>query len=544
MVEVAGYGEVQPMGAGAASDLYRAKLDASDRWVAIKIFRFALADDAAQRRFLRDGELAKSLSTHPHVATVYDAGVTGDRRPYLTMELVDSGSVADRLTLTSHGLFTPAEIVRIGAAVAAGLEAAHDAGAVHRFLQPTGILLTSEGRPLVTELGVTLFAERWEAAGYLEDAVPYHASPEALEREVPGPASDVYSLASTLYAMLAGSPPHRAGNVDSVSTLLLHVLQHEPPSLVSRGVPASLDAVLRAGLAAELGQRTPTATAFREQLEQIRDELGEGPPEEPEDREPREPPDPALPPLPVSTAPASTAPSVEEWDGDADRDPAVPAVSRSVALERMAQAMDDTDDSRRWRRRAWIVAGAGLTILLALAAEGLRSSDSGSESAEQQTVEDPAQTNAGQSTPEEQNPSAGTGTISEPPTNDVNAPDQLLVPTGLDVHASEAGVQLDWDETDTDSFAVLVLSETAPPRIETTMDGPSLFIPVLDLRTDDGYCFAVARLDMVANATDEGAPGDVGGSDGEEDGLASEIGPAFSPVVCIRGAAEDTIRTE
>jgi serine/threonine protein kinase len=554
-VEIAGYEELLPLRTGASSDLYRAQLPASGRWVAIKIFRFAVVDDAAGRRFLRECELAKAVSSHLHVATLYDAGLTRDRQPYLTMELADGGSVADRLSLKSHGLFTPAEVAQIGAAVASALDAGHAAGAVHRSLQPTGILFADDGRPLVTELGVTLFAERWEAAGYLEDVVPYHASPEVLEREQPGPASDVYSLASTLYTMLAGTPPHQTEGVDSASSLLLRVLQQEPPSLVARGVPPALDTVLQEGLAAEPGRRTPTAMAFRQQLDEVLASLGN-----PDQRaDPNEPdgPGPAGSALPVARGLSDhrqdyvdAGPLVDDqaMAPSARTARMVPAISSTGALEPVTKADADTDtphNSRRWRRRALIVAGAGATVLLALAAEGLRPDDADPEptadGGARPPREAPPVAEADQSPADENGPAAGP----EAATDDGGAdpPGELPVPTGLRASGSvEGGVQLDWDSSDTDSFAVLILSEVSPPRVETT-DGPSLFIPAIDLSTDDGYCFTVARLDMVAGAPDgEASNGEAEG--GGQGGVTDQIGPAFSSVVCIRGAAEDNIRTE
>lgn len=526
-MDIAGYGELLPFRAGAASDLYRAQSQASARWVAVKVFRFSLTD-AAENRFLRDCDLAQSVSTHPHVATLYEAGLTGNRQPYLTMELADGGSVADGLALASHGLFTPAEVARIGVAVAGALDATHAAGAVHRFLQPTSILLGSDGEPLVTELGVGLVAERWEAAGYSGNAVPYHASPEVLEGEAPGPASDVYSLASTLYTMLAGAPPHAANGVVSASTLLQRVRQQEPPSLTRMSVPPALEAVLHIGLAAEPRMRPPTAAAFREELQGVLDTLGDSAPAPTREVLP-------VPPLP---------PSPTGHDAEAL------GISSSVALEPVTQP--EADDapgagSDRWRRGALIVAGVGVTVALALVAfAGLGSNDGGPSDEPPEAAADRDDLPSGRESPPP-TPVEDAGTAEEDaegPNGGVEAPDDVVAPTGLVAHTSDAGAQLEWDETSTESFVVLVLSETQPPRVETTTDGPSLLIPAVDWSRDDGYCFAVARLDMVAD-TDDGAPFEDGvGADPDQGDLASEIGPAFSSVVCIRGAAEDTVRTD
>jgi hypothetical protein len=95
-------------------------------------------------------------------------------------------------------------------------------------------------------------------------------------------------------------------------------------------------------------------------------------------------------------------------------------------------------------------------------------------------------------------------------------------PTGLTAVESAAGVQLDWDGDDSASYAILMLSETAAPKVVPAEAGASLLIPATSLRADDAYCFAVAYLDALETV------------DHSED--------AFSPPTCIRGASEDTVR--
>jgi hypothetical protein len=100
----------------------------------------------------------------------------------------------------------------------------------------------------------------------------------------------------------------------------------------------------------------------------------------------------------------------------------------------------------------------------------------------------------------------------------------LVVPTGLTAVESAAGVQLDWEGPESDSYAVLMLSEIAAPRVLPVDAGTSMLVPTTSLVPDDAYCFAVAYV-----AGLEAAPS-------SED--------AFSPPVCIRGASEDTVRPD
>jgi hypothetical protein len=99
----------------------------------------------------------------------------------------------------------------------------------------------------------------------------------------------------------------------------------------------------------------------------------------------------------------------------------------------------------------------------------------------------------------------------------------VAVPSGLTAVESPAGVQLDWDGDDAEVYAVLMMSEIVEPQVLPAETGSSLLVPATRLSPDDAYCFAVAYL-----------AGLEGASPRTED--------AFGPPVCIRGAAEDTVR--
>jgi hypothetical protein len=99
----------------------------------------------------------------------------------------------------------------------------------------------------------------------------------------------------------------------------------------------------------------------------------------------------------------------------------------------------------------------------------------------------------------------------------------LAVPAGLTAVESPAGVQLDWDGADDDTYAVLMMSEIADPQVLPVDSGTSMLVPSTSLDADDGYCFAVAYLSSLEAAS----------PNTEE---------AFGPPVCIRGASEDTVR--
>jgi hypothetical protein len=271
--QLPGYRDLAPLGRGGYSEVYRAYQDQFDRWVAVKVLTFALQDDRSQRRFLRECRVAGRLSAHPNIVTVYDAGLSPDGRPYISMELFDHGSIADRLR--RGGPFDIADVLRIAVGLAGALETAHRAGVVHRDVKPANVLLAAYGQPALTDFGLSILAERQEVSIGVDALTPYHAPPEVLERTSVTATSDVYSLASTTYAMLAGRAPHQRGDDnDSMASLLLRILQVDVPPVPRPDVPDSLDTTLRRALARDAHTRTRTALDFAMGVQQVQAEMG------------------------------------------------------------------------------------------------------------------------------------------------------------------------------------------------------------------------------------------------------------------------------
>jgi hypothetical protein len=271
--QLPGYRDLAPLGRGGYSEVYRAYQDQFDRWVAVKVLTFALQDDRSQRRFLRECRVAGRLSAHPNIVTVYDAGLSPDGRPYISMELFDHGSIADRLR--RGGPFDIADVLRIAVGLAGALETAHRAGVVHRDVKPANVLLAAYGQPALTDFGLSILAERQEVSIGVDALTPYHAPPEVLERTSVTATSDVYSLASTTYAMLAGRAPHQRGDDnDSMASLLLRILQVDVPPVPRPDVPDSLDTTLRRALARDAHTRTRSALDFAMGVQQVQAEMG------------------------------------------------------------------------------------------------------------------------------------------------------------------------------------------------------------------------------------------------------------------------------
>ena len=463
---IPGYRDLVPLGRGGFSEVHRAYQERFDRWVAVKLLTFTMTDEGVQRRFLRECQLAGRVSAHPHVATIYDAGITPDNRPYMALELYDGGSVADRIE--SRGPFDVGEALRAAVALAGALESAHRAGVVHRDVKPGNVLLTGYGHPALTDFGLSVLSERQEVSVGGDALSPYHAPPEVLDRAAPTPASDVYSLASTTYTMLAGKAPHQVPGDDTLAALLSRILTADVPALGRGDVPPSLADALRHGLARDPRDRTPSALAFAEEIMRVQADLGVEPTQpiviappagtevpspgaaggfsttvptaeatvpQPDVPPPGGPGGPGVPPAPAVAAgmamaasgPGDLGPGGPGAPGPAPGDPGGPPPDADATVHRdhLLQARRETgdDEPKRSRRTALIV--TGLILLAAGAGVGIfaatRGDDDGGQTAERTTTTEAEETTT---TTEGAPPGAGAGsstttTLPEPEIIDI-----------------------------------------------------------------------------------------------------------------------------
>jgi serine/threonine-protein kinase len=249
-------------GRGGMGVVYRATQLPLGRTVAIKVVAPERAADAVfHARFERETRLAAAID-HPNVIPVYEAGES-DGRLYLVMRWVDGGDL-QRL-ISTRGRLEPASAAAIVAQVGSGLEAAHDAGLVHRDVKPANVLIAGEpgpGHVYLTDFGLTLNAEsatRVTSTGDLLGTVDYMA-PEQLEGEQVSPRTDVYALGCVLYAALTGRPPFKRETYPA--TMLAHLSAPPPRPSEAGGVPAAFDAVIERALAKRPEDRYPSARAL------------------------------------------------------------------------------------------------------------------------------------------------------------------------------------------------------------------------------------------------------------------------------------------
>ena len=389
--ELSGFDYLGELGEGGFADVFRYRQHLG-REVAVKVLRTPARTQADRDGFRNEVQRMAMLSAHPGIVTIYEVGVAPDGRPYLTMEYCPGGHLG---TVAQARPLSVAKALAVGIKVAAAVEAAHRAGILHRDIKPANVLLTEYDQPALTDFGI--------AAGGLLDgpvgggvSVPFTA-PEVLDRSTDGDErSDVYSLAATVYAVLAGRSPFHTGVPMTDAELVGRVLRAPLPPTGRPDVPPALEQVLARALDRDPARRHETAAAFGRALQGIEVELGlaptelrvggpspAAPPPSPDDDDPDrtrfrpiprvDPDGPAAPPA-APAPPAAGAGSVAPgWSsGPAAGGPPVTGlgdrtVSRRGAAPATAPAAEGPDAPIRTSgRRLAFTAGGAVVLVVAI----------------------------------------------------------------------------------------------------------------------------------------------------------------------------------
>jgi serine/threonine protein kinase len=269
---IEGYSDFHLIGSGGFSRVYRAYQERYDRTVAVKVLNMVDLDEKTMRRFERECALTGRLTGHPHIVTALDAGATGGGSPYLTTDYYARGSLADRIK--ERGPLEVDKTLDIGIKLCGAIETAHRAGVLHRDIKPQNILISKFGEPALGDFGISTIAVSRTAASVSTGAfTPLHAPPEVLENDTTHPTSDIYSLGSTLYYLLAGRAAFDTINPDSESEgimVLLRRIMTEPlPPIQRDDVPSQILRALDTAMQKDAANRYQSPLAFGEALQAV-----------------------------------------------------------------------------------------------------------------------------------------------------------------------------------------------------------------------------------------------------------------------------------
>ncbi|SIR27763.1 serine/threonine-protein kinase [Micromonospora avicenniae] len=254
------YRLVETIASGGMGDVWRAVDETLDRCVAVKMLHPRLVADAGfSERFRREARAMAALR-HPGVAQVYDYGETsrsGAPVAYLVMECVQGQPLSERIA--EAGRLSVAEAMSVAAQTARALQAAHDAGVIHRDVKPHNLIIEPDGHVVLVDFGVAVTQDTASLTGTNEVlGTALYMAPEQVSKNETTAAIDIYALGAVVYHCLAGRPPYQGDNALAVA---IQHLEDEPPPL-PEDVPAEVRQLVATAMAKEPARRFPTAAAM------------------------------------------------------------------------------------------------------------------------------------------------------------------------------------------------------------------------------------------------------------------------------------------
>lgn len=265
-----GYTHLRPLGQGGFADVFLYQQDMPRRQVAVKVLH-KRAGQQSLRALAAEADVMAALSAHPSILTLHEASVSADGRPYLVTEYCP-GSLANRYR---SQVIPVGEVLAIGVHLGSAVEAAHRIGMLHRDIKPSNILVTAFGHPVLADFGVATAVTSGEG----DDVAlsPPWSAPEVVDGSSSGTvASDVWSVAATLYTLLAGhSPFAEPGRRLDADQLRERIVKARFRPTGRADVPAALEEVLAGGLRRLPGDRFATAREVAEALQEVQRTLGE-----------------------------------------------------------------------------------------------------------------------------------------------------------------------------------------------------------------------------------------------------------------------------
>ena len=251
----------EPIASGGMGEVWRATDQVLGRTVAVKVLHpRAVSDPGFSARFRGEARTMATLR-HPGVVDVYDYGEGTDTEgkpvAYLVMAYVDGEALSTRIKAAER--LSPAETMAVVAQTAHALQAAHDAGVIHRDVKPGNLIVRPDGQVVLVDFGVARSAEAASLTGVNElVGTALYMAPEQVAKRTITPATDIYALGAVAYHCLAGHPPFVG---DNALTIALSHLDDEPPPL-PEDVPPAVRAVVATAMAKDPADRFSNAAAM------------------------------------------------------------------------------------------------------------------------------------------------------------------------------------------------------------------------------------------------------------------------------------------
>ena len=256
---IANLDELAEIGRGGFGIVYQARQVDLGRLVAVKVLPDVRGDTDAFGRFARECQALAALGGHPNIATVFGCGLTEDGAGYLSLELLTGGSLADRV---AGGTSAWADVTSWGVALCGALETAHRTGITHRDIKPENVLFDGLGTPKLLDFGIAGVPGAFRTATGAVTLTLAHAAPEVVAGGRGGVPGDIYALASTLFAALAGGAAFVAAADETLVPMLARIATAPVPDLRPHGVPDAVCSAIERAMAKDPADRPASAEAF------------------------------------------------------------------------------------------------------------------------------------------------------------------------------------------------------------------------------------------------------------------------------------------
>ncbi len=275
---VPGYELLSVIGSGGMGIVYKARHRTLQRTVALKTLQGAiLADPEFRQRFYAEAEAVARLQ-HPNIIQVFEVGTVEPQLgepfacPFIALEFVDGGSLADRANAPQSPRYAAEMVTKLARAV----HAAHGLGVIHRDLKPANVLLTRDGEPKVADFGVAKQLDNGRDDGnrFLTRAgtalgTPEYMAPEQVAGDEPRPTLDIYALGVILYELLTARVPFQAATPEE-TMYLVRYQEAVSPRRLQPGLPRDLETICLKCLQKTPGMRYESAAAVADDLERWR----------------------------------------------------------------------------------------------------------------------------------------------------------------------------------------------------------------------------------------------------------------------------------